>query len=376
MKDCLTEQLPYYPSVFAVENEYQIYLLFSCEAMVKLIVGDQVICDDMCGLMRSSSRVHRICVPMALLDEAKAYTVVYETVIERKAYFPSFEAPVRLHFEFRPISADGELKVYHIADAHSMVDEPVAAAQYFGTTPDLLVLNGDIPNHAGAREHLDAVLKVASGAGRGECPIICTRGNHDTRGCFAEEFLNYIPHDAGRTYYTVRLGSVWALVLDCGEDKDDDCAEYGGTACFHPFRLAQSQFIRSVIANAEKEYAAPEVKHRLIISHVPFTYRAQGEFAIEEEIYRDWSRLIRDNVKPELMLCGHVLATEVWEKGCDRDNYGQACPVVIGSDPLIDPGKEEKTFVGCAITIAGNSATVVFNDSDGVIRQKLQVKLN
>lgn len=151
------------------------------------------------------------------------------------------------------------------------------------------MLNGDIPNHAGAREHLDAVLKVASGAGRGECSIICTRGNHDTRGRYAEEFLSYIPHDAGHTYYTVRLGSVWALVLDCGEDKEDSCEEYGGTACFHPFRLAQTQFIQKVIDNAKNEYAAPGIKHRLIISHVPFTYSGQGKFAIEAEVYRDWS---------------------------------------------------------------------------------------
>lgn len=76
------EQLPYYPSVFAVGDTYQIYMLFFYEAMVKVIIDDQVIYDDACGLMRSGDRVHRVCVPMTLLDAAQSYTVVYQKVIE------------------------------------------------------------------------------------------------------------------------------------------------------------------------------------------------------------------------------------------------------------------------------------------------------
>lgn len=76
------------------------------------------------------------------------------------------------------------------------------------------------------------------------------------------------------------------------------------------------------------------------------------------------------------MLCGHVHAMEVWEKGCQWDSYGQACPVVIGSDPRIDVGKEEKVFIGCAITMHEKTADIVFNDSDGRVRQQLQIPLH
>ena len=34
---------------------------------------------------------------------------------------------------------------------------------------------------------------------------------------------------------TFRLGNLWGILLDCGEDKNDDRPEYGGTICCHAF---------------------------------------------------------------------------------------------------------------------------------------------
>ena len=47
--------------------------------------------------------------------------------------------------------------------------------------------------------------------------------------------------------------TVWGLILDCGEDKADTSIEYGSTVCFHEFRLRETEFIHSVIENAEKD---------------------------------------------------------------------------------------------------------------------------
>ena len=374
MKNQLPQIMSYFPGVYAVGDEYQIIMPFSAEAIVKVEVGAQVFYDDMCGILRSSDLIHRVQIPMDALDAAGEYTVVYRKIIDRKAYFPEMEEEARVTFDFRPLPTDREIKIYHLSDTHNMVEEPVAASAYFGDETDLLILNGDIPNHAGKHEHLETVFKLASAVAKGNIPILCTRGNHDTRGRCAEDFLRYIPHKNGKTYYTVRLGKVWALILDCGEDKNDDHEEYGGTICFHPFRLAETEFIRDVVKNADQEYNAEGVEHRLVICHIPFTFsKLQDPFDIEKELYAEWSRMLRDEIKPELMICGHRHLVEVWDVGSKNDIYGQACPVIVGSRPIRHKETGEKEFIGCAITLAKDRAKVVFNHHSGEIKGEHEI---
>ena len=376
MRNQITDALLYFPAVFAVDTEYQILLPFAAEAVVKVEVGDRVFYDDTCGVLRSKDLIHRVHIPSALLDEAKEYTVVYRKIIERKAYFPEMEEETRLTFDFRPLPTDRAVQIYHLSDTHNMVEEPVAASQHFGNDTDLLILNGDIPNHAGKHEHLETVFKLASAIAKGNIPILCSRGNHDTRGLCAEDFLKYIPHKNGKTYYTVRLGNLWALILDCGEDKNDDHEEYGGTVCFHPFRLAETEFIKDVVKNAEKEYQAEGVEHRLVICHIPFTFsKLQDPFDIEKELYAEWSRILRDEIKPELMICGHRHLSEIWEVGGKNDTYGQACPVIVGSRPIRHKDTKEKEFIGCAITLDKRKAKVIFNHHSGNVVSECELNL-
>lgn len=356
----LNEQMPLYPSVFAVGNEYQIFLPFTVQAIVKVAVGERIYYDECNGILRSNMLLHRVILPQSVLDGAKEYTVIYNEIIERKPYFPTMEPEVRLTFRFRPVKNDGDLHIYHIADAHNLVAEPIAAGQYFGNDLDLLVLNGDIPDHSGRIENFNAIYQIASGVTRGECPIVYARGNHDNRGIHAEEMPFYTPTQNGKTYYSFRVGRLWGLILDCGEDKADDHPEYGGTVCFHAFREAQTEYIREIIRNAEREYAAEGIEYRWIIAHAPFTYRFKPPFDIEEGIYREWSALIRENVHPTLMLYGHQHELKVCPVGGEYDTYGQGCTAIIGAKPIY---QGEKNFFGCAITLKKDKTEAVFNDS-------------
>jgi hypothetical protein len=175
------------------------------------------------------------------------------------------------------------------------------------------------------------------------------------------------------TYYTFRVGSVWGLVLDCGEDKDDSHPEYGGTVCFHDFRLKQTDFIEKVIRNAP--YQAEGVEYKLVICHVPFTRKFPDPFFIEDELFTKWAKLLREEICPDLMLCGHRHITEVWEVGGKNDVYGQACPVVVGSRPIRHKETKEKEFIGCAVTLGDEKAKVVFNHHSGKIMGEQEIEL-
>ncbi len=364
----LSEYMLAYPTVFAVGSNYNIFVPFDAEVIMWVKVGDKVYYDDCNGILRSNTNMHKAELPMSVLDAAGEYTVVYKKMIERKPYFPTSEEERELTVKFKPVPTGGDVNVYHIADAHNLVAEPVAAGRFWGDDLDLLGLNGDIPNHSGDIKNFNAICEIAAGITKGQCPVVFARGNHDTRGIHAEDMPNYIPTMNGKTYYTFRVGCVWGLLLDCGEDKRDTNKEYGGTICFHHFRLAETEYIKQIIENAENEYGAEGVTHRLVISHIPFTHINEFPFDIEQELYGEWARLMREHIKPDLLLYGHYHCVEISKPGDHFDSQGQPCTAIFGSAPIF--GKESgNSFVGCAITLKENGQKrIVFNDDKGNVQ--------
>ncbi len=360
--DCL-------PGVFAVGTEYQIIVPFKKPAVVWAEIGDTLYYDDSNGILRSNCHVHRIHVPMKVLDKAKQYTLIFRVVTDRKPYFPESEAARRMTVSFRPVRNE-KINIYLLSDAHNLEKEPIAAGRYFGDKIDLLVLNGDIPNHSGDVQNFNSVYRIAAGITKGECPIVFSRGNHDTRGIHAEEFGMYTPTCNGKTYYTFKVGSLWGMVLDCGEDKPDTHPEYGNTICFHHFRLQETQFIKDVIANADAEYAAKDVKNRIVICHIPFTYVHKPPFDIEQDIYREWATLLREHIHPQLMLFGHNHCSRICHVGDDLDHLGQPCTAVIAGCPSKEVKWWKRSYSGAALVLQEKCADVVFNSNNGEIIAK------
>lgn len=365
----LPEYMLHYPTVFAVTDKYNIFVPFDSEVIMWVKVGENIYYDHCNGILRSGTNMHKVELPMSVLDEAKEYTVVYKKIIERTPYFPKSETERMLTVSFKPVKDGGDINVYNISDAHNLVAEPMSAGSFFGDDIDLLILNGDIPSHSGDIKNFNAICEIASGITRGCCPTVFARGNHDTRGIHAEDMPNYIPTYNGKTYYTFRVGCIWGLLLDCGEDKDDTHDEYGGTVCFHQFREEETEFIKSIIANEDREYAAVGVKHRLVISHIGFTHIARAPFDIEQKTYKYWTELVREYIKPELLIFGHYHRVEVHTPGSDFDNFGQPCPAIIGSKPIFDK-ENGNGFIGCALTLYEDGRTrVIFNDDKGNIHK-------
>lgn len=348
------------PAVFAVKQEYHIMMYVSEPSLMWVQVGDKKYYDEANGILRSNTQVHRAIVPMEELNAAKSYTVCLRKVIERKPYFPEIEDVKEYTYEFRPVPVEGPIRTYHISDAHNWVEGPVAATKAYGDI-DFLIFNGDIPNHSGCIENCITIYQIASRITDGRIPIVFSRGNHDMRGLLAERFCELTPTDHGRSYYTFRLGNVWGMVLDCGEDKVDGNEEYGGTVCCHAFRERQTAFIKDVIAHAKEEYVAEDVKYRMVIAHVPFTVEQKVPFNIEKELYAEWVQLIGQNICPTVMISGHMHCLDVVRPGDEKDAYGQTFPVVVGA--TVKPDHEY--YAGAGLSFEGTHTEVSFTDSLG-----------
>jgi len=67
------------------------------------------------------------------------------------------------------------------------------------------------------RTIMGGFLTDLSRSSEGKYPIVVLRGNHDCRGKNVHVWGDFFPHPEKRTYYSLRLGNVFYLFLDCGD---------------------------------------------------------------------------------------------------------------------------------------------------------------
>ena len=317
-------------------------------------------------------------VPMDLLNSERSYTICYREIYERKPYFTESGEIERFSSPFRPIERE-PIHIYHIADAHNDVEAPVAAALAYGEI-DFLILNGDLPDHSGDIKNFTTIHRIAAEITNGEKPVVFSRGNHDMRGIYAENLSEHTPTDNGRSYYTFRLGSIWGLVLDCGEDKYDYHIEYAHTICCEDFRKRELEFLKQIIVNARKEYEAEGITKKIVIAHDPFTEYLPPQTSEEDmKTYMEWAKLFRDYIKPDAMICGHVHQAYVTNVGDELDRLGQACPVVVASAPgskiysAMRGVWAENVFVSAGFEVKDGKILVSFVGSDGNVYKKYEI---
>ena len=351
------------PVVYAVEQEYQIVLRVNEPCLCSVLVGKREFYDVNNGVLRSDSLVHRVTVPMVLLDSEKEYTVCLRPVTDRKPYFTETGELREYPFAFRPVPPVGA-RAFHVSDVHERTEYAVEAAKAFGFM-DFLILNGDLANHNGNEQQADMLFTITSAVTGGEFPVVFARGNHDTRGAYAERFTDCIPLYNGRTYYTFRLGGIWGVVLDCGEDKPDSHAEYGYTVQFRAFREEETRFLETVAE--EKAYEADGVHTRLVIVHNPFTHQLREPFNIEAECYRHWASILADRIRPDLMLCGHLHTLGVHGRGTAFDHLGQPCTLVVGGEPRGDG------YIGVGFEFGVDRIRMGRADSNGTVAAMVEI---
>ena len=357
------------PVVYAVGDEYQIFVLSSSKNVMWCRINGKEYYDDSNGVLRSESPFHKITVPAAELDAAGSYTIGYRRFQERVPYYNKYDLEGEVTFNFRKV-ASGSPKFYLISDVHKQLEAGVKAAKSFPEM-DFLVVNGDIHDNSETPELLMLVHKLASEVTGGEIPVVYSRGNHDLRGAWAERQAEFTPTANGRSYYTFRLGSVWGMILDCGEDKPDESIEYGGVNCCHIFRQRETAFIEKVIANGANEYNAPGVKHKLIISHINFSEPHKAPFNIEYDTYGKWCELIRENIKPAAYCYGHVHQNYVSLPGSEKDIFNQGAPAIVAGVPVRQ--ENETGFTGAAITLSDAKITVSYINHAGNVAETIEI---
>ena len=240
------------PSVFDMGDEnYCVLFVTSLKGSgyIKYKVNgeEKIIWDTTSGTISTHDTVHKIIVPK---DELRGNTYVVGS--QFVAYKLGYNAVKGRSVESEPINFRGEEK------------EVKKSLNYFTEEYDMLVFLGDICSDFGNKSRFtDSVLADAAFISKGEFPIVYARGNHETRGEYASQMLQYFPTSTGELYYSFDFGGLSAVVLDPGEDKEDDHKEYSGLVNFSAYREKQFSWINSLKA---KDFKG---RYKLVFSHDP-----------------------------------------------------------------------------------------------------------
>ena len=104
--------------VYAVENEYQIVFSSRTEARAWVEIDDVRYFDNYAGSNRSYTKIHKVTIPMDILDEAKEYEIHVQKITYRGPFGGYFGRDISEKYTFKPVETSDGLNYYSLADIH------------------------------------------------------------------------------------------------------------------------------------------------------------------------------------------------------------------------------------------------------------------
>ena len=305
-------RISYKPVVYAVEKEYQIVFSTNSEATGWVEVGGKCYYDTYNGTSKKFTKVHKIVVPMTALDAAKKYTVHTQRSIYCGPFGGFMGRDISQTVDFKPVNSSDGIQYLAFSDIH-MNDRNTEKTASYVEKYDFLVLAGDAISVVETFEDANFMNKVANKITGGSIPVVYARGNHDVKGRYAEETHKYAGSKGEKFYYNFYFNDVYGIVLDLGEDHDDDWWEYYDTAHYDEYRQEQIQFLKDEIAKHEYD----GYKYHLAACHIPITF--VNKRLNHEEVKKEMTELL-NQMDIDMLLCGHQHDLMIFEPGLVKPN--------------------------------------------------------
>lgn len=294
--------------------------------------------DSRSGDIRTDDTIHSVKIPHEALA-GKEYSVKSERVLFKYAYSAiKMDSVQSGKYSFNGVPKKDGLNIFSISDIHGMEKEMLDSVAKFTEKPDLIVLLGDIPSMMEKKAQFTTVLEDAHSVSGGETPVVYVRGNHETRGEFAAQVADYFPTSTGELYFDFSFGPLSAVVIDAGEDKNDDNIEYSGLVDFNAYREQEYQWIKSLDGNTF------DGTYNIVFSHMPI---------LQNHFGKDWSAPLEE-AGAQLIVGGHHHCVDFVE---DSLPY------------FIDCGKNDstRTYAASMLTLSGGEIHMKTIDNNGQV---------
>ena len=295
------------PVVYAVEDKYQIVFSTNTESTGWVEIGGKKYYDLYNGTAKTFTKIHKVEVPMSVLDEAKQYTVHSQKTIYAGPFGGFLGRDISEKVSFRPVDTSDGIQYLSFSDVHMNDARTFETASHAGNY-DFLFLLGDIISDVETFDDANFNNQVAYGVTKGQIPVVYARGNHDVKGRYSQELHKFVGAKGERFYYNFYFKDVYGLVLDLGEDHDDDWWEYYGTANFEEYRQEQIAFLKDEIA--KKDYEA--YPYRVVASHIPIPFvNSRHNY---ENTKKEMTALL-NQMDFHMSVCGHQHQLMIFEPG-------------------------------------------------------------
>ena len=304
--------------VYAVGEDYQIVFSSKTNSRAWVEIGGEKYFDNYNGSNRSYTRIHKITVPQSVLDDAKQYDIHVQKITYEGPFGGWFGRDIKESYNFRPVDSSDGFDFYSLADIHMAGDASYKSASAM-KEKELLVLAGDIVSMMDSFEDANMVNEFANQITNGEIPVVYARGNHELKGRYSEQFHNFVGADGEKFYYNFKLDNVYGVVLDMGEDHEDEYWEYYDTAYYDQYRNEQVKFL-------EKEYEKGEYlnyDYRLAVCHIPVALINTRGDHIEPK--QNLTKALND-LDVNLMISGHQHDLFILEPGTIEYNKDGKLP--------------------------------------------------
>lgn len=326
--DCGTE---YYSVVWTTNGKGSGYVKYTYNG------EEKTVWDASGGLIKTDDTIHSVQVPKAEL-QGNTYKVGSQRVGFKFGYNAFKRKTVESEeYSFNGVAKQDDIKILSISDVHYLEKLMRKSLAYFTDKPDMLIMLGDFMSQMEFKnDFVKYVLKNSHELSGGEIPVVYVRGNHETRGEFGAQAIKYLPSATGEYYFTFDFGPLSAVVIDSGEDKEDDHKEYSGLVDFAAYREQEYNWLCSLDA-ADFEGAT----YKIAFSHDP---------TLTDHFGKDWTAPL-SNLGIDLIVGGHHHKSAFLEENV---------PV------FIDGGKQsDKVWAASMLTLKDGTIHMLTIDNSG-----------
>ncbi len=214
---------------------------------------------------------------------------------------------------------------------------------------DYVFFNGDSISHLDDETQIhEALIKPSTSLFASEKPFFLIRGNHETRGAFARHLPRYVGSTENGFYGSFQDANVYFIILDSGEDKEDDHVEYSGLANFEVYRTQQAKWLEKAIEGE----AFLKAVFRIALIHMPVFLPGNKQKGVADA-ERKWGHLLnRGNV--DLLIGGHTHESAVIPPREGKNSF----PILIGGGSR--PGN--RTMIRVTVDETRLKASIIRDD--------------
>ncbi len=328
-----------YSVVFATNDYGTAYIEYTYEGK------DYKVTDHTAGRLNCDSKIHSIGIPYEHLKN-NTYKVGSTRVLDEYSYGSRRgKAVTSKEYTFTCNESDDQTYLV-ISDWHAMLDTAYSAIEHVGEYDAVILLGDSAPNVDFESDVIKNTVEFGGKVSAGTKPIIYVRGNHETRG----DYANNLPTVLGleELYYTTDIGPYSFIVLDSGEDKVDSHREYGGLTDYGSYRAEMVEWMKNTTTTNDKVIA---LSHAWKISEVE-----------EELCLAAWDEL--DRIGTRLIVSGHTHTCRLLSadtEGIEGEIF-TAHPDTVG---YMDGGKRGKDYVASKLTLSADGFTLEAYDNLG-----------